>query len=219
MRLARMGNRHTPFFRIVVADKRAPRDGKHIERVRLEPLCSSLLPCSLLPRLVQTHPINLSLYLPPLPLSQLGTYNPTPTADGQKHVTLNFDRAKFVAQCPCSLLLRPQHARPLILPIPSPRPLFTPQVLALCWRTAVRPRGHAPRHGVFCLASWLQCRSAAPKPCLAPQWSSLPPQCSTHTHTIYRPAFSRQRSPARGDRRLPQRRDTGQGHNLVVKMN
>ena len=33
IRLARFGRKHKPFFRIVVADSRAPRDGRHIERV------------------------------------------------------------------------------------------------------------------------------------------------------------------------------------------
>ncbi|EGD75294.1 30S ribosomal protein S16 [Salpingoeca rosetta] len=33
MRLQRFGSRHSPFYRIVVANRRAPRDGKFIERV------------------------------------------------------------------------------------------------------------------------------------------------------------------------------------------
>lgn len=33
MRLARHGRTHRPFYRLVVADSRAPRDGKHIEVV------------------------------------------------------------------------------------------------------------------------------------------------------------------------------------------
>ena len=33
IRLARFGRKHRPFYRIVVADSRARRDGKHIERV------------------------------------------------------------------------------------------------------------------------------------------------------------------------------------------
>jgi small subunit ribosomal protein S16 len=33
IRLQRFGARHTPFFRIVVADRRSPRDGKFVERV------------------------------------------------------------------------------------------------------------------------------------------------------------------------------------------
>ncbi len=31
IRLRRMGKRHMPFYRIVVADARTPRDGKYIE--------------------------------------------------------------------------------------------------------------------------------------------------------------------------------------------
>ncbi len=33
IRLMRMGKRHRPFYRIVVADSRAPRDGKFIEKI------------------------------------------------------------------------------------------------------------------------------------------------------------------------------------------
>lgn len=33
MRLKRMGSKKNPFYRIVVADERAPRDGKFIEEV------------------------------------------------------------------------------------------------------------------------------------------------------------------------------------------
>jgi small subunit ribosomal protein S16 len=33
IRLARGGKKHRPFYRIVVADSRAPRDGKFIERI------------------------------------------------------------------------------------------------------------------------------------------------------------------------------------------
>lgn len=41
IRLARGGKTHRPFYRIVVADSRAPRDGKFIERVgSYDPLLS-----------------------------------------------------------------------------------------------------------------------------------------------------------------------------------
>mmetsp|Transcript_21068 Transcript_21068/g.63405 ORF Transcript_21068/g.63405 Transcript_21068/m.63405 type:complete len:109 (-) Transcript_21068:821-1147(-) len=33
IRLARFGRKHLPFYRIFVADQKAPRDGKHIEQV------------------------------------------------------------------------------------------------------------------------------------------------------------------------------------------
>ncbi len=33
IRLARGGSKKSPFYRIVVADKRSPRDGKYIERI------------------------------------------------------------------------------------------------------------------------------------------------------------------------------------------
>ena len=35
IRLARFGRKHRPFYRIVVADARSPRDGRHLERVPL----------------------------------------------------------------------------------------------------------------------------------------------------------------------------------------
>ena len=57
MRLARLGGRHAPFYRIHVADSRAPRDGKHVEVV--------------------------------------GTYDPLPRADGNKHVTLDMERIRY----------------------------------------------------------------------------------------------------------------------------
>lgn len=41
IRLARGGKKHRPFYRIVVADSRAPRDGKFIERIgSYDPLLS-----------------------------------------------------------------------------------------------------------------------------------------------------------------------------------
>lgn len=58
MRLARCGRANRPFFRVVVADKRMPRDGRHLEK--------------------------------------LGTYDPLPTADAQKIVSLNFARVQYV---------------------------------------------------------------------------------------------------------------------------
>lgn len=33
IRLKRMGNRHRPFFRLVVADSRSPRDGRFVEQL------------------------------------------------------------------------------------------------------------------------------------------------------------------------------------------
>jgi small subunit ribosomal protein S16 len=33
IRLQRFGVRHRPFYRMVVADRKSPRDGKHVERV------------------------------------------------------------------------------------------------------------------------------------------------------------------------------------------
>ena len=33
IRLKRMGSKHAPFYRVVVADSRAPRDGRFIEEI------------------------------------------------------------------------------------------------------------------------------------------------------------------------------------------
>lgn len=40
IRLQRMGLRNLPFYRIVVADARAPRDGKFLEKVNIENYCN-----------------------------------------------------------------------------------------------------------------------------------------------------------------------------------
>merc|ERR1712216_301142 len=57
IRLARYGQRNLPFYRIYVADSRAPRDGRHIEII--------------------------------------GHYDPKPEIDGNKHMGLKIDRAKY----------------------------------------------------------------------------------------------------------------------------
>lgn len=57
IRLARFGRKNLPFYKLVVAPQRAPRDGKHLEVV--------------------------------------GWYNPHPSADGNKHIGLKFDRVKY----------------------------------------------------------------------------------------------------------------------------
>jgi small subunit ribosomal protein S16 len=36
IRLQRFGQRNLPFYRMVIADARAPRDGKFIERVKIK---------------------------------------------------------------------------------------------------------------------------------------------------------------------------------------
>lgn len=43
IRLQRFGAKHKPFYRIVAADSRAPRDGKFIERVRFSLLSEGIL--------------------------------------------------------------------------------------------------------------------------------------------------------------------------------
>ena len=65
IRLARWGQRGRPFYRIVVADKVKPRDGKYIEKVRSCPLSPlSPLPLtsfsfsSFLPRMTPNSIIN-----------------------------------------------------------------------------------------------------------------------------------------------------------------
>jgi small subunit ribosomal protein S16 len=39
IRLARYGAKKTPFYRIVATDKRAPRDGRHIEQLGIYDPC------------------------------------------------------------------------------------------------------------------------------------------------------------------------------------
>jgi small subunit ribosomal protein S16 len=42
MRFARWGRKNRPFFRLVVADQRMPRDGRHLEKLgTLDPLPTS----------------------------------------------------------------------------------------------------------------------------------------------------------------------------------
>ncbi len=60
LRLARFGRKNLPFYRIFVADSRAPRDGKHIEVVgHYNPLPGTCLSvCSFIFSL-PSHPLNL----------------------------------------------------------------------------------------------------------------------------------------------------------------
>ena len=45
IRLARGGSKKKPFYRVVVADKRSPRDGKYIERIgQFNPVASGQEP-------------------------------------------------------------------------------------------------------------------------------------------------------------------------------
>ncbi len=53
MRLKRMGAKKAPFYRIVVADSRSPRDGKFIEQVGIMILQKSLLKSRLMKKLLK----------------------------------------------------------------------------------------------------------------------------------------------------------------------
>ncbi len=61
LRLARFGRKNLPFYRIFVADSRAPRDGKHIEVVgHYNPLPGTCLSvCSFYLLSLPSHPLNL----------------------------------------------------------------------------------------------------------------------------------------------------------------
>jgi small subunit ribosomal protein S16 len=65
-----------PFYRMVAADSRYPRDGKYLENVGL-------------PRVNNHHASNA------FPRVQLGTFNPFPSKEGVKEVRLKHDRIKY----------------------------------------------------------------------------------------------------------------------------
>lgn len=77
LRLQRFGHRNLPFYRIVVADARAPRDGRFIERVSHIRFCFDLV------------------WLIQFIVIQLGTYNPIPNKDNVKEVTANVERCHY----------------------------------------------------------------------------------------------------------------------------
>ena len=80
IRLQRFGQKRLPFYRIVVADSRCPRDGKFIERVSWISLnCKIALLITSLSSL----------------LLQVGTYNPIPTKENIKELTANSDRVHY----------------------------------------------------------------------------------------------------------------------------
>jgi small subunit ribosomal protein S16 len=77
LRLQRFGMKALPFYRIVVADARSKRDGKHIENLG-------------------TY-VEIQLFFHPLYhlTSRPIRYDPLPDSSAAKHVVLNFDRVKY----------------------------------------------------------------------------------------------------------------------------
>ena len=94
IRLARYGHRNHPFYRIYVADSRAPRDGKHLEVVgHYDPKPGSSTDPSppTTPRPTPSDPSR-SIDLAP---STDQRVVPIPTEiDGNKHLGLKIDRVK-----------------------------------------------------------------------------------------------------------------------------
>jgi len=87
LRLQRFGRKHLPFYRIVVADSRSPRDGKFIERVSITLQHRS--DDSFLLLLLVAFPL----------IYQIGTYNPIPTKDGVKELAVNSERVHHWMTC------------------------------------------------------------------------------------------------------------------------
>eukprot|EP00898_Chlorokybus_atmophyticus_P003214 jgi/Chlat1/3894/Chrsp26S04178 len=88
LRLARFGRHNWPFYRIFVADSRAPRDGRHIDVV--------------------------------------GTYDPIPNKDGNKHISLNTERIKYwlsVGAQPSDRVAWLLAKANILPPRPAPQPL------------------------------------------------------------------------------------------------
>ena len=80
LRLQRLGMKALPFYRIVAADARSKRDGKHIEN-----LGTYVHLCFLLIR--SRHCLTLA--------GLCCRYDPLPDSSASKHVVLNFDRVKY----------------------------------------------------------------------------------------------------------------------------
>jgi small subunit ribosomal protein S16 len=80
LRLQRFGKTHSPFYRMVAADSRAPRDGKFLEIVRVGP----------------SYPMHISpsIHVFFFPI-QVGTYNPIATKNGIKEIRLKADRLRY----------------------------------------------------------------------------------------------------------------------------
>lgn len=74
IRLQRFGQKNLPFYRMVVADGRSPRDGRFIERVSF---------------------YNYRLFQYLVPNLQVGTYNPIADKTGCKEITANSERIRY----------------------------------------------------------------------------------------------------------------------------
>ena len=97
LRLQRLGVRNNPFYRIVAADSRSPRDGKHLELLGAqqswvfeEIVCVPLSACATARVWCNVVPE----YQPRTRTHVAGTYNPRPNNFNEKVITLNFDRIK-----------------------------------------------------------------------------------------------------------------------------
>lgn len=88
IRLMRLGHRNLPFYRIVVADARFPRDGRFIENVSLSNCKWILCTRSILINCVYSRNL--------IRIRQIGTYNPVPSKqDGIKEITANSERVAY----------------------------------------------------------------------------------------------------------------------------
>ena len=95
IRLARYGHRNHPFYRIYVADSRAPRDGKHLEVVgHYDPKPGSSTDASHPPATPRPTPSDPSRAIDLAPSTDQRVV-PIPTEiDGNKHLGLKIDRVK-----------------------------------------------------------------------------------------------------------------------------
>ncbi|KAF1772679.1 Ribosomal protein S16 domain [Phytophthora cactorum] len=91
LRLARWGRKDLPFYRIVAADARAPRDGKHLEIVRLRCVIFRYF-------FIATKSNKVSDDCQPFAAChflQLGTFNPIAASDGVKELRVNSQRVRY----------------------------------------------------------------------------------------------------------------------------
>ena len=81
IRMQRFGRKNLPFYRIVVADSRSPRDGRFIEKVIAG---------------LNKFERNLTVIIT---FTQVGTYNPIANKDNIKEITANTDRIRYWLSC------------------------------------------------------------------------------------------------------------------------
>jgi small subunit ribosomal protein S16 len=99
IRLARYGHRNLPFYRIYVADSRAPRDGRHIEIIGHYDPKPGASPRA---QRLSAHSVPVQSWVSRTLSSRCRltshSYRPREPAeiDGNKHMGLKIDRAKCV---------------------------------------------------------------------------------------------------------------------------